>query len=145
MFFYNFLLVLLIIDSVVLMLAVLLQAGQGGGVAASFGGVSSSASSFLGTRQTGNLLTKASWWCGGIFLGLAFILSLVSSRSRAPKSVLDSLVPTAPAPVTPVAPAPTQNPGVNLQPAQTAPATKAPTTPATKSGGDTKAPASKKP
>src|SRR5436305_2988415 len=113
---YTFLLILLIIDSVVLVAAVLLQSGQGGGMAASFGGVSSSASSFLGTRQTGNLLTKASWWCGGIFLGLAFVLSLVSSHSRAPKSVLDQLVPTAPAPVSPVAPSPTQNPAINLQP-----------------------------
>ena len=57
--------ILLIIDSIVLVAAILLQAGQGGGMAASFGGVSSSASSFLGTRQAGNLLTKASWWCGG--------------------------------------------------------------------------------
>src|SRR5437899_12820555 len=95
---YNILLVLLVIDSIVLVVAVLLQAGQGGGMAASFGGVSSSASSFLGTRQTGNLLTKASWWCGGLFLGLAFILSLLSTRGRAPKSVLDQTF--APAPVT---------------------------------------------
>ena len=61
-------------------------------MAASFGGVSSSASSFLGTRQTGNLLTKASWWCGGLFLGLSFMLALASTRSRAPKSVLDQTV-----------------------------------------------------
>src|SRR5678816_3626211 len=86
---YNFLLVLLVIDSLVLIVAVLLQAGQGGGMAASFGGVSSSASSFLGTRQAGNLLTKASWWCGGLFLGLSFLLALASTRGRAPKSVLD--------------------------------------------------------
>ena len=72
-----------------LIAAVLLQAGQGGGMAASFGGVSSSASSFIGTRQAGNLLTKASWWCGGLFLGLSFMLALASTRSRAPKSVLD--------------------------------------------------------
>ena len=82
---YNILLVLLIIDSIVLIAAVLLQSGQGGGMAASFGGVSSSASSLFGTRQTGNLLTKASWWCGGIFLALAFILSLANSRGRAPR------------------------------------------------------------
>lgn len=112
---YTFLLVLLVIDSFVLMLAVLLQAGQGGGMAASFGGVSSSASSFLGTRQTGNLLTKASWWTGGLFLALAFMLSLASTRSRAPKSVLDQTFPNAPvsAPVVPNNAAP----AVPLQPA----------------------------
>src|SRR5436305_2567237 len=102
---YTFLLILLVIDSFILIIAVLLQAGQGGGMAASFGGVSSSASSFLGTRQTGNLLTKASWWCGGLFLGLSFLLALASTQSRAPKSVLDQTfqTPAAAAPVNPAA------------------------------------------
>ncbi len=94
---YTFLMVLLTIDSIVVIVAVLLQSGQGQGLAATFGGVSSSASSLFGTRQTGNLLTKASWWGGGIFLFLAFLLSLASSRSRAPKSVLDQAFPNAPA------------------------------------------------
>jgi preprotein translocase subunit SecG len=100
-------------------------------MAASFGGVSSSASSFLGTRQTGNLLTKASWWCGGLFLGLSFLLSLASTRSRAPKSVLDQLaVPPASAPATPNgAAAGGANSAVPLTPAPTnaAPATTPPT------------------
>src|SRR5438874_1912753 len=130
--FYTLLLVLLVIDSVVLIAAVLLQAGQGGGVAASFGGVSSSAGAFLGTRQTGNLLTKASWWCGGIFLGLAFVLSLASSRGRAPKSVLDQAFPNAPvnapapatsSPALPLTPAP-QTTAPASQPASKAPAKK---------------------
>ena len=87
---YTFLLILLIIDAIVLGVAILLQSGKGGGMAASFGGASSSADSVIGTRQAGNLLTKASWWCGGIFLGLSFILQLMSSRSAAPPSVQDS-------------------------------------------------------
>jgi preprotein translocase subunit SecG len=94
---YTFLMVLLTIDSIVLIVAVLLQSGQGQGLAATFGGVSSSASSLFGTRQTGNLLTKASWWSGGIFLFLAFMLTLASSRGRAPRSVLDQAFPNAPA------------------------------------------------
>src|SRR5881227_4241415 len=102
--FYTLLLILLVLDSIVLIAAVLMQAGQGGGMGASFGGVSSSASSFLGTRQAGNLLTKASWWCGGLFLGLSFLLALASTRSRAPKSILDQTFTqppaSAPAPVT---------------------------------------------
>ena len=105
---YTFLLVLLILDAFVLSAAILLQSGKGGGLAANFGGASSSSDSVMGTRQAGNLLTKASWSCGGIFLGLAFVLQLMSSRSTAPKSVLDKIgvpaaVPTAPpvgAPVT---------------------------------------------
>jgi preprotein translocase subunit SecG len=124
---YTLLLVLLVIDSIVLIAAVLMQAGQGGGMAASFGGVSSSASSFMGTRQAGNLLTKASWWCGGLFLGLAFLLSIASTRTRAPKSVLDQAFPNQP---TQTAPPARSNPAVPLQeapsPTTTQPATKAP-------------------
>src|SRR5689334_20155529 len=127
---YTILMVLLTIDSLVLILAILLQSGQGQGLAASFGGVSSSASSLFGARQTGNLLTKASWWCGGIFLGLSFMLSLATTRNRTPRSVLDQAFPAAP--VTAPAPAATPNSAVPLEPA---PSTKAP------AGTDTKAPA----
>jgi len=124
---YTFLLTLLILDAIVLAIAVLLQSGKGGGLAASFGGASSSSDSLIGTRQAGNLLTKASWWCGGIFLGLAFVLQVMSSRGSAPKSVLDKLAsPAAPSsapaggaapaapltqqPVAPAAPAPAKQP-----------------------------------
>jgi preprotein translocase subunit SecG len=147
---YTFLLVLLIIDSIVLVVAVLLQSGQGGGMAASFGGVSSSASSFMGTRQAGNLLTKASWWCGGLFLGLSFMLALASTRSRAPKSILDQTFSTPPAtaPVTP--PAGGANPAIPLTPAPNAaaPATTPPATTTPPTGAKTpaeKQPPAKKP
>src|SRR6185436_17219115 len=111
---YTILLILLIIDSLVLIAAVLLQAGQGGGMAASFGGVSSSASSFMGTRQAGNLLTKASWWCGGLFLGLSFLLALASTRSRAPRSVLDNTFAPPPATAPANTPAGGANPAIPL-------------------------------
>src|SRR5437899_5518103 len=126
---YTFLLTLLVIDSLVLIAAVLLQAGQGGGMAATFGGVSSSTGNLLGTRQTGNLLTKASWWCGGLFLGIAFMLTLMSSRSRAPKSVLDQTFnpppASAPAPSN-AAPATPSSAVPGLAPSTPAPATPAP-------------------
>src|SRR5690349_5064258 len=130
---YTFLLILLIIDSVVLVAAVLLQSGQGGGMAASFGGVSSSASSFMGTRQAGNLLTKASWWCGGLFLGLSFLLAIASTRSRAPKSVLDQTFQPAPVTAPPAnVPAGVANPAIpGLTPANPAPSNAAPTNPQT--------------
>ena len=102
---YTFLLVILIIDALVLIASVLMQSAKGGGLAASFGGVSTAADSFIGTRQAGNVLTKIAWWAGGLFLGLAFLLQLMSTRGRAPTSILDqglSKTPTtAPAPVTP--------------------------------------------
>jgi preprotein translocase subunit SecG len=124
---FTFLLVLLIIDSFVLIGAILLQNGSGSGLAASFGGVSSSADSLLGTRQAGNLLTRTSWWGGALFLFLSFVLSLASTRQRAPKSVLDTTF-QAPAPAT--APA-TPNPNATV-PGLTPAAPAAPvTTPAT--------------
>ncbi len=99
---YTFLLIILIIVALVVIAAVLLQSGKGGGLAASFGGASSSSDSLIGTRQAGNLLTRVSWWGGGVFLLLAFILQLMSVRTRTPRSILDTplTTPTAPAPTT---------------------------------------------
>ena len=129
---YKILLTLLVIDSFVLLAAILLQAAQGGGLAATFGGVSSSADTLFGSRQTGTLLTKASWYGGGLFLLLAFMLSLASSRPSTPQSVLDKAFQNPPASQGAAAPGSTQ-PAVPLQAAppttqQTPPATKTPNT-----------------
>ena len=98
---FTFLLILLIADSILLMAVILLQAGKGGGVAAAFGGASSSADALFGSRQAGNLLTRTSWWGGGVFLALAFMLSLISTSANRPASVLENqynpqAAPTAP-------------------------------------------------
>ena len=120
----TFLLVLLIIDSLILIAAILLQSGKGGGLAASFGGAGSSSDSLIGTRQAGNLLTKASWVCGGIFLFLALVLQIAGSRTAGPRSVLDQ--PFANQPASQQA-APNAPSAVPLTPMQPAPApTKAP-------------------
>ena len=112
---YNFLLVVLIIDALVLVAAILLQAGKGSGLAANFGGASSSPDAFIGIRQAGTILTKATWWCAGIFLGLAFVLQVMSTRVSAPKSVLEKTFSNQPAPV---APTPgTSAPAIPLEPA----------------------------
>jgi len=117
---YNILLTLLVLDSIVLVLSILLQSGKGTGLAASFGGASSSPDAFIGIRQAGNILTKTSWWGGGIFLFLAFILQLMSTHASVPHSVLEK--PFSPATTT-TAPAPTSTPAVPLT---NAPATPAP-------------------
>ena len=123
----KFLVILLILDSIVLVSSILLQAGKGGGMAASFGGASSSSDALLGTRQAGNLLTKASWWAGGIFIFLAFILQIQSSRGRTPTSVLDRAVATPP---TSPASAPAQgSASQNVVPLQNAPAAPTPAAP----------------
>ena len=124
---YTFLVILLILDSIVLGVAILMQAGKGGGLAASFGGAGSTAD-FLGIRQAGNLLTKASWWCGGIFIALSFLLAMLSTRSRLPRSILDQQfsappvtapAPEAGAPALPITPAPgTADPAPQTPPPQ---------------------------
>ena len=129
---HTLLITLLAIDSVILVAAILLQAGKGGGLAASFGGVTSSADAILGTRQAGNLLTKMSWWCGGLFLGLAYLLSLTSSRRNVPRSILDQTFTTPPAQTAPA----TTQPSTNVLPITPAPSSgnaKTPTPTKTKS------------
>lgn len=128
--FFSLLIGVLVLVSIVLIAAVLLQSGKGGGVAASFGGVSSSADAFIGQRQAGNLLTKVSWWGGGLFLFLAFVLQIMSSRASAvPESVLDRLSrqPAAPAagkgasPTAPAAPLEPATPKTAAPPAAPSP------------------------
>ena len=111
---YTFLLTLLVIDCLVVVAAILLQSGKGSGLAASFGGASSSPDALIGIRQAGNLLTRISWWGGGIFLGLSFILQIMSTHTTAPRSVLEKGLGSQPANV---APAPTSAPAVPLEPA----------------------------
>lgn len=128
---YTFLLVLLVLTSLVLIAAILLQSGKGQGLSASFGGASSSPDAFIGIRQAGNLLTKISWWGGGVFLALAFILQLMSTRTRVPRSVLEGkLAAPAAAPAALPAPAPNATaPAVPLSPLTPAPAAPPATTP----------------
>ncbi len=96
---FAFLLVLLILDAFILVSVVLLQAGQGGGLAAMSGGASTD--SFLGGRQAVTILTKMSWWCGGIFLALSLVLAGMSARGTRPRSVLEGQI-QPPAPATPL-------------------------------------------
>mgnify|MGYP003353973786 FL=1 len=109
----------------------------GGGLAASFGG-GSSGDALFGARQAGNLLTKITWWAAGIFLGLAFIMQLISARRSGPTSVLDQTFAPAPVKSAP-APAKSGDAAAPSVPLQQLPATPAP------AGGDAKQPdASKK-
>jgi preprotein translocase subunit SecG len=145
---FAFLLTLLILDALVLSVVVLLQAGQGGGLA-SLGGTGGT-DTVLGGRQAVTILTKASWWCGGIFLVLSLILQFVprGGSSSDLQERLRAASPTTPAPSTQLplggstttAPAP----AATAPPAATkAPATQSPAPPAPSSGKP--APEKKKP
>lgn len=86
---FSFLIAVVSILAVLLCVTILVQSGKGGGLAASFGGASSSTDSFMGGRQTATALTKMTWVGGGLFLFLALVLSVLSSRPTAtPQSIL---------------------------------------------------------
>ena len=101
---YYFLLAVLVLDGVFLGIVVLLQSGKGGGLAA-MGGGASATEGILAGRQATTVLTRATWVSGGIFMGLALVLSIMSSRARQPQSLLlDQIQQTAPAPILPGTP-----------------------------------------
>ena len=108
---YGFLLALLILDAIFLSVVILLQAGKGGGLAA-MGGGAAATDGILGGRQATTVLTRATWTSGTLFMVLSLVLSIMSSRSAVPTSILRPEAPTtsAPAPVLPglddAAPAP---------------------------------------
>jgi preprotein translocase subunit SecG len=117
---YLFLLSILVLDSFLLIAVVLLQAGKGGGLAA-MGAAGAGTDSLFGSRQTATLLTKATWWAGGVFLVLSFALSLVGPGTTRSESILrEGVAPvTAPAPKTPALPSPAApaTPGTGTAPA----------------------------
>jgi preprotein translocase subunit SecG len=93
---FAFLVSLLILDALLLSVVVLLQAGQGGGLASLGGG---GTDTVLGGRQAVTILTKLTWWCGGIFLVLSLVLSFVprGGSSSALSEKLRAATPAAPA------------------------------------------------
>jgi preprotein translocase subunit SecG len=101
---YAFLLAVLVVDGLFMTVFILLQAGKGGGLA-SVGGGAAMTEGILGGRQATTVLTRATWFAGGLFMTLALALSIMSSRSSAVQSVIQ--VPTtqtttsAPEPVIP--------------------------------------------
>jgi len=95
---YGFLLSLLVLDGVFLGIVILLQSGKGGGLAA-VGGGAAMTEGLLGGRQATTVLTRATWTAGTVFMVLALVLSILSSRAQMPESVIQVQPPaTAPAP-----------------------------------------------
>lgn len=95
---YGFLLTVMVLDGIFLAVVILLQSGKGGGLAA-MGGGAAMTEGVLGGRQATTVLTRATWISGTIFMVLAFVLSIMSSRALQPESVIQVQPPaTAPAP-----------------------------------------------
>jgi preprotein translocase subunit SecG len=76
-FLATFLSVIHVLVCLFLMLVVLLQQGKGGGMGAAFGG--GAAQQVFGGRGAGNLLTRATAICAGIFMLTSVVLAWNSS------------------------------------------------------------------
>jgi preprotein translocase subunit SecG len=100
---YGFLLAVLVLDGILLGIVILLQSGKGGGLAA-VGGGAAMTEGLLGGRQATTVLTRATWTTGTIFMVLALVLAIMSSRAQQPQSVIQVDAPattTEPQPVLP--------------------------------------------
>lgn len=97
---YGFLLTLIVLDGIFLGVVILLQSGKGGGLAAmGGGGAGTMTEGILAGRQATTVLTRATWTAGTIFMVLALVLSIMSSRARQAQSVIQVDAPaSAPAP-----------------------------------------------
>ncbi len=84
---YGILLTILVLDGIFLSVVILLQAGKGGGLAA-MGGGAAATEGILGGRQAQTVLTRTTWIAGALFMALAFVLSILSSRATEPESIL---------------------------------------------------------
>ena len=101
----GFLIVLHTIISVLLITLVLMQASQGGGLSGTFGG--NAASSMLGGQNAGNVLSRITTWLATLFLTLAVLISVLTSRSDSNASSLvkdaaegrENILPTGTMPI----------------------------------------------
>ena len=99
---FYFLVVLIAILAILIVGVVLLQSGKGGGLA---GIASAGTTQILGARQAPDVLEKATWVIGGLFIVLCILTSFTLDTNPTERSVVqDSNVQTAPA--APATPAP---------------------------------------
>jgi len=96
--------VIIIIAAILLIAVVLIQNPKGGGLGQSFGGMSNQ---FMGVKRTTDFLEKSTWTLVGIIAGLSLITVFFINRGggtiEKPKSALEGIEMTAPAPVLPPA------------------------------------------
>lgn len=92
---FTILSILLVIDAVLLIVIILMQKTKGAEIGAIFG--SGAAAAVLGAGAS-NILTKITYWLGGIFLFLVFALSYIYHKTVTSGSVVNE-IPTQQAPV----------------------------------------------
>jgi len=117
---YEAIIIIIIIAAILLIGVILIQNPKGGGLGQSFGGISNQ---FMGVKRTTDFLEKSTWVLVGIVAGLSLIIVFFINRNTGtiekPKSALEGMEMSAPAPVLP--PANNTNPAApqNNMPADT--------------------------
>ena len=103
---YTLVVILILIVSVLLGLIVLVQNSKGGGLVSNFGG----ANQMMGVRQTTDFLEKATWWMGGILVGLCLLSSITLPKNSKEgnlksevSSQIENMMPNIPATEAPAA------------------------------------------
>ncbi len=111
---YEAIVIIIIIAAILLIGVVLIQNPKGGGLGQSFGGISNQ---FMGVKRTTDFLEKSSWMLIGIVGALSLMTVFFTPKNintiEKPKSALEGMEVTAPAPVLP--PANNSNPAAPPQ------------------------------
>ncbi|WP_456400134.1 preprotein translocase subunit SecG [Persephonella sp.] len=98
---YTVLSILLVIIAVLLIIIILMQKTKGAEIGAIFG--SGAAAAVLGAGAS-NILTKITYWLGGLFLFIVFSLSFIHHKSMKSPTVVDEIEVQDESPVTPKKP-----------------------------------------
>jgi preprotein translocase subunit SecG len=85
---FYFLLVVFIAVCIFMCLIILIQSDKGGGISGAIGGGLSGVNNFLGTQDTGNILTKGTYIFGGVFLLLCVLMTFFAPGGGEAKSAM---------------------------------------------------------
>ncbi|NPA52782.1 MAG: preprotein translocase subunit SecG [Aquificae bacterium] len=85
---YILLSIALVVDSILLIIIILMQKTKGAEIGAVFG--SGAAAAVLGAGAA-NIITKITYWLGGIFLALVFSLTLIHHKLVKSQTVIESI------------------------------------------------------
>ncbi len=105
---YSLLIILSVLIAIVLIIAVLMQSSKGGGLSGIAGG--SGMGTMFGARRTADILSKVTWWLGGLLVVLALVINLFlvhpDSKGQGSESIIQQSTRQAPtsAPVAPPSP-----------------------------------------
>jgi preprotein translocase subunit SecG len=112
---FIFLIVLIAILALLLTLLVLLQSGKGGGLAGIAAG--GATTQILGSRQAPDILEKATWTLGSLFIVLCILTNFAIGPETTNESIIQQQAQGIPTQQAPVLPPATDQPAEDTPPA----------------------------